>query len=126
MSTNRLSAFCAGLALVSGGGASAHHAFSANYDLENKGTIEGVVEEVYWANPHVHYYVSVTGEDGAKVLWDVETMNLSTMTKRGWTKSTLSVGDEVKVSGDLGRNGVHRIWMGEVERADGKPLPTGP
>jgi len=126
MRTHGLSIFCASLALICTGSVRAHHAFSANYALEDEGTIEGVVEEVYWANPHVHYYVSVMGEDGTKQLWDVETMNLSTMTRRGWTKSTLSVGDEVKISGNLGRNGAHRIWMGEVERADGKPLPTGP
>ena len=106
--------------------ASAHHAFSANYDLDNVGTVEGVVEEVYWANPHVHYYLRVTAEDGTDELWDVETMNLSTMTRRGWTKSTLSVGDAVKISGAQGRGGARRIWMDQVERADGKPLPDGP
>jgi hypothetical protein len=108
------------------GGASAHHAFSANYDLNNVGTIQGVVDEVYWANPHVHYYLRVTREDGADELWDVETMNLSTMTRRGWTKSTVSVGDEIKVTGAQGRSGARRIWMGEVERVDGEPLPEGP
>ena len=106
--------------------ASAHHAFSANYDLDNVGTVEGLIEEVYWANPHVHYYLRVTGADGTDELWDVETMNLSTMTRRGWTKSTLSVGDEVKISGAQGRGGARRIWMDQVERADGKPLPDGP
>ena len=40
--------------------ASAHHAITLNYDPNSSGEVEGVVEEVFWANPHVHYYLTVT------------------------------------------------------------------
>lgn len=121
-----LIAAVATVALLAPVGGSAHHAFSANYDVENIGTVKGVVEEVYWANPHVHYYLRVKTADGGDELWDVETMNLSTMIKRGWNKTTVDVGDEVTITGAQGRNGTRRIWMGEVTRADGAPLPKGP
>ena len=117
-------AILAASATIIGHSAVAHHAFSANYDASNVGTVQGVVEEVFWANPHVHYYIRVETEDGSRELWDVETMNLNSMTRRGWTKETLTVGDEIRVTGPMGWEGRRRISMEEVERVDGNPLPN--
>jgi len=105
--------------------AAAHHAFAANYDMDNVGTVEGVVEEVVWANPHVHYYIQVTGEDGITELWDGEAANLSILASRGWERNTIRVGDAIRVTGALGRDGIRRIQMRQVVRADGSPL-VGP
>ena len=113
-----------GSVLILGSPVSAHHAFSAIYEIDSEGTVEGVVEEVFWANPHVHYYIRVKKEDGSDELWDVETMNLNTMARRGWTRETVTVGDEIRVTGPLGRDGRLRISMEEVERVDGTPLPS--
>lgn len=101
--------------------ASAHHAFSANYDVTKIGTVEGIVEEVFWANPHVHYYIRVRTEDREE-LWDVEDSNLSSMANRGWNRNTIRAGDEIRVTGRLGRDGKRRIWAGEIVRADGQAL----
>ena len=73
------------------------------------GTIEGVVVEVFWANPHVHYYLEVVNDDGAAELWDIETGNLIGLTRAGWTKETIELGDHIKVSGNLGRGGTKRL-----------------
>ena len=124
MSVRILATGLIGSVLIVGSNASAHHAFSAVYDNESEGTVEGVVEEVFWANPHVHYYIRVTKEDGSEELWDVETMNLNTMARRGWTRETVTVGDEIRVTGPLGRDGRLRISMQKVERVDGQPLPS--
>ena len=101
--------------------ASAHHAFSANYDVAKTGTVEGIVEEVFWANPHVHYYIRVKTEDREE-LWDVEDANLSSMASRGWNRNTIRAGDEIRVTGRLGRDGKRRIWAGEIVRADGQAV----
>jgi len=39
----------------------AHHAFAADYEKGNEGTLSGVVTEVVYKNPHARYYVEVTG-----------------------------------------------------------------
>lgn len=110
-----LASFCLPIAT------SAHHAFSANYDVDKIGTVEGVVEEVFWANPHVHYYIRVTTGDREE-LWDVEDANLNSMASRGWNRNTISAGDEIRVTGRVGRDGKRRIWAGDIVRADGRPL----
>jgi predicted extracellular nuclease len=93
------------------GSAGAHHALAANYDTDRIGTIEGVVVDVFWANPHVHYYLEVENDAGETELWDVETSNLSTVVRDGWTRQTVQVGDRIRISGQLGRNGILRLAL---------------
>ena len=96
---------------LSGELAQGHHAFSANYDADAVGTLEGVVLEVFWANPHVRYFLEVVNDAGTTELWDIESSNLSGMASAGWTKKTIEVGDQIRVSGDLGRNGRRRLAL---------------
>ena len=97
--------------IATGPSARAHHALAANYEVDSRGTIEGTVVEVFWANPHIHYYLEVTGEDGQPELWDIESSNLANMVRLGWTKDTIQVGDRIRVSGHLGRNGSRRLEL---------------
>ncbi len=99
------------LAIVTlvGRGAFAHHAFAANYDPDATGTIEGVVVEMFWGNPHVRYFLEVVNADGKTEIWDVESSNLTGMAAAGWTKDTVELGDRIRVSGGLGRNGTRRL-----------------
>ena len=126
MFTRLLIASVFGLSLSALYHAEAHHAFAANYDMDNVGTVEGVVEEVVWANPHVHYYLLVTLEDGTTELWDGEAANLSLLAARGWDRNTIRVGDAIRVTGAIGRDGIRRIQMRQVVRADGSPLVSPP
>ncbi len=98
--------------------ASAHHAAAANYDTDNIGMIEGVVVDVFWANPHVHYYLEVESDVGGTELWDVETSNLAGMMRSGWTRETVKIGDRIRISGQLGRNGIKRLALdrGSLEK----------
>ncbi len=93
------------------GPARGHHALSANYDTETVGIIEGVVVEVFWANPHIHYYMEIVKNDGTTELWDIESSNLSNMISSGWTKDTVQVGDRIRISGHLGRGGSRRLEL---------------
>jgi hypothetical protein len=105
--------------------ASAHHAFSADYEAGNEGTIEGVVTEVIYRNPHARYYLDVTNADGTIDTWDLQTMNLMALGRAGWKKDTLKVGEKVKVYGTLGRNNSKKIYMEVVTFADGRMIsPT--
>lgn len=97
----------------------AHHAYDANY-TRDIGSIEGVVVDVFWANPHVQYYLEVTADDGTSRVWIVEADNLNVMGRDGWTSETLQVGDHVRVSGRLGREGRPRLALDRdsLERLD--------
>jgi len=100
--------------------ASAHHAFSADYEAGKEGTIEGVIVEVIYRNPHARYYLEVTNADGATEKWDLQTMNLIALGRSGWKRDTLKVGDQVKVRGTLGRDDTRKMYMELVTFADGR------
>lgn len=106
------------LALLSSA-AVGHHAYDANY-TRDVGSIEGVVIDVFWANPHVQYYLEVTGDDGTNKVWIVESDNLNVMGRDGWTSETLQVGNRIRVSGRLGRDGRPRLALDRdsLERLD--------
>jgi hypothetical protein len=105
--------------------ASAHHAFSADYEAGHEGTIEGTVIEVIYRNPHARYYLEVTNAEGASETWDLQTMNLIALGRSGWKRDTLKVGDKVKVSGTLGRDNSKKMYMEVVTFADGRMVsPT--
>jgi len=96
---------------IAGQPAQAHHALAANYVVDSRGTIEGLVVEVFWANPHIHYYMEIENENAQTELWDIESSNLASMRRSGWTRDTVKVGDRIRISGRVGRNGSRRLEL---------------
>lgn len=96
-----------------------HHASNLDYDAEKIGTINGVVEDIFWANPHIHFYLTVTNDDGSTDTWDMEGPNLSSLKRRGVTREMVQIGDALAITGTLGRDGRKRIWARSIVKADG-------
>lgn len=97
----------------------AHHSFAAEFDYDATGTIEGEVVEVLFVNPHARYFVAVKDADGNEVVWDAQTRSLSALTRVGWDRDTIRVGDSVRLQGNLGRDHTRKLWIREVVKADG-------
>ncbi|MEM9208366.1 MAG: DUF6152 family protein [Pseudomonadota bacterium] len=101
----------------------AHHSFAAEFTADDPMTIEGVVTEIWFRNPHARYYVDVMLEDGNVEHWDTRAGSPSLMTRRGWTRNSINVGDRVVLFGhrahDPARKLLSIIW---VELADGTRL----
>ena len=113
------------LAVLAAARAGAHHSFAAEFDYDLTGTIEGEVVEVLYVNPHARYFVAVVGEDGKEELWDAQTRSISALTRVGWTRDLIKVGDWVELEGNLGRDGARKIWVREVKTASGRVIrPT--
>jgi Family of unknown function (DUF6152) len=104
----------------------AHHSFSEEFDTSKPVTLEGVVTRIDWENPHVHYYLDVTGPDGAVVNWGCETGGPARLARRGWTKDSLKVGDKVVVHGYLAKDGSHAADGRQVTLPDGRKIGVEP
>jgi hypothetical protein len=74
----------------------AHHSYVAEFDADSPATIEGVVREVWFKNPHVRYYIAVIDEDGEEVMFDTRGLTPVKLVRQGWTKNTIQVGDDLK------------------------------
>jgi hypothetical protein len=105
--------------VFSGSSALAHHASNLDYDENTVGTVEGVIFDIFWANPHIHVYLTVSNEDGSTETWDMEGPNLNSLRRRGVVRDSIEIGDEIAVTGTLGRDGTRRIWAESIVKADG-------
>ena len=82
----------------------AHHG-AAGYDMEKELVMKATVTEWLWANPHCFLKYDTTDDKGEVAHWAVEVSNPVDMTRRGWTKHSLNVGDQVTVTVRPARNG---------------------
>jgi len=106
------------------GNSLAHHSYVAEFDADSPTTIEGVVKEVWFKNPHVRYYLTVTGEDGEEVVWDTRGLSPVKLVRQGWTRKTIKVGDRIKIYGHTGRTNKTILSILDITLPDGRVLTS--
>jgi hypothetical protein len=104
---------------------SAHHAFAAEFDINKPVTLQGVVTEMEWINPHAWIHIDVKGADGRITSWMVEGGSPNILLRRGFTKKSLEKGTEVIVEGYQAKNGENSANGANITFKDGKRLFLG-
>jgi hypothetical protein len=98
-------------ALLGGAAVYAHHSFPAVYDTAVRIMLDGVVEEVWYENPHARLYVSVDQGGGEAVVWELEAAGATQLRRQGWAYSSIKVGDRVIIEGSPAREHDHRAYI---------------
>ena len=117
-------ALLAGVALVvSGGAVLAHHSF-AMFDQEHPMELKGTVTEFKFTSPHTFILLSVKGDDGNPVVWNLEGGSPSALVRDGWTSKSLKPGDELQMKINPLRSGAPGgAWVvKDTHFKDGKPI----
>jgi len=83
-------------AMTVGSSAWGHHSF-AMFDLDKEVTLEGVVKEFQWTNPHVWLQILVSDAKGQTTEWSLEAGAPGMLTRTGWKSSMLKANDKVSV-----------------------------
>jgi hypothetical protein len=103
----------------------AHHSF-AMFDQTRQVTINGVVRDFQWTNPHAFIEV----EDSQGRTWGVELNSPNNLVRQGWKRTLLAPGDKVTVVINPLRDGRPGGLFNAVTLPDGRVLgsakPTGP
>ncbi len=103
----------------------AHHA-GVMFEEEAEITLEGVVKEFQYTNPHSWLLVDVTDEDGRITTWGFEAEGPSTLMRRGIRVGDLMPGTRVTISGHPMRDGRPAAAWTRAVREDGVVfLPRG-
>jgi len=82
------------MALAVASPALSHHSH-AMFDHSKEITITGTVTEFAYRNPHVLLYLSVKGDNGETVRYEIEMSNISNTVTRGIRPSTFKAGDVI-------------------------------
>ena len=112
------------LAIVAAPTLRAHHSFAAEFDVNKPVTLTGGVTRLEWANPHIWVYLDVKDEQGT-THWQCEGGAPNTLTRNGWSKTSLKMDDQVTVIGWLARDGSKTCNIRVLTMPDGRSVLAG-
>ncbi len=81
----------------------AHHSNAPHFDSTKPISIEGVVTEFQFVNPHAWVYLDVISADGQVENWNCELSAASGYRRQGWTDDLFAVGSALKIDGIAAR-----------------------
>jgi len=109
--------------LLAGGAAGAHHSAAVAYDVDKVITVQGVVTEVKWENPHSWVYLDVKDASGEVVKWSFDGATPNLMHRRGITPAILKPGLVLTIKAHPARVASrHAGEMTEILTSDGKAI----
>jgi hypothetical protein len=103
----------------------AHHAFSAEFNVNKPIKLQGTLTKWEMINPHSWFHLDVKGPDGNVVSWLIEGGSPNQLIRLGVTKKTLSVGTEFIIEGYQARDGTNKAVGRNFLFADGRRLFLG-
>jgi len=104
---------------------SAHHGANL-YDMTKAVMLKGTIAKFYWGNPHNEVTVDVKDEKGNVAQWVAYTEPPLVMLERGWTRKSMTIGDEVTIYIFAARNGSTVGTLNRIVLKDGKELTAYP
>jgi hypothetical protein len=111
--------------VLAGAPALAHHSFAAEFDGNKRESFQGVVTRVEWTNPHTYFFVDVKDDGGHVVNWAFETAGPNLLSRLGWKRDSLKVGDRITVEGYPAWDGARIASARIVVLADGHKVFAG-
>ena len=97
-----------------------HHSFSAQFDASKAIRLQGVLAKIEWTNPHSYFYVDVKDEAGNVVRWACEGGAPGALSRRGFKRGDIKLGDKLTIDGYRARDGSNLMDAMRVTLADGR------
>jgi hypothetical protein len=92
----------------------AHHSFAATFKADSIIDVDGTVTRYNFKNPHVLIYFDVTNDDGSVTNWVAEGVAATNLRRTGWDKQTVTVGDNIRITGNETRDGSPMVSMESI------------
>jgi hypothetical protein len=102
-----------------------HHSFAAEFDGTRAIRKTGVISKVEWTNPHSYFYIDVKEDNGSIVTWGCEGGAPIALSRRGFKKNDIKIGDTVTVDGYPAKDGSHLMDARRLTLSDGRSFFGG-
>ena len=116
----RLSILLTGFLLAGSLPLLAHHSFAAEFDAGKALRLTGALTKIEWTNPHTYFYIDVKEENGSVVKWGCEAGSPGALTRRGFKRGDIKLGDTIIVDGYRAKDGSRLIDARRVMLPDGR------
>lgn len=100
----------------------AHHGVAPHYDDGKQVTVDGVVTEFQFINPHSFVYLRAEGPDGRPAVWHCELASRSVLARNGLTEAMFAPGTHVRITGSQARQNPTGCALREARFDDGRVL----
>ena len=98
----------------------AHHSFAAEFDGSKAIRIRGSLSKIEWTNPHTYFYVDAKDENGNVEKWACEAGSPGALSRRGFKRGDVKLGDTVVVDGYRAKDGSRLMDARRVTLPDGR------
>jgi len=98
----------------------AHHSFAAEFDGTKAIRVRGALTKIEWTNPHTYFYVDAKDESGNVEKWACEAGSPGALSRRGFKRGDLKLGDVVIVDGYRAKDGSRLMDARRVTLPDGR------
>lgn len=108
------------IGLASGGEILAHHSFAATFDGTKAIRLVGTLTRIEWTNPHSYFYLDVKDDKGVAVKWALEAGSPGALSRRGFKRGDIKLGDTLIVDGYRAKDGSNLADARRVTLPDGR------
>ena len=106
--------------LAAGAPVAAHHSFAAEFDASKAIRLTGTLTRIEWTNPHSYFHLDVKGDAGTVEAWTCESGAPGALSRRGFKRGDIKIGDTLIVDGYRAKDGSQLIDARRVTLPDGR------
>jgi hypothetical protein len=84
--------------------------------------VQGTVTDFQFKNPHVMISVQSKDENGKVETWICEANSPNVLTRHGWNRDIIKIGDQITIVGNRPKNGAKTLRLQRVVLSNGQEL----
>jgi hypothetical protein len=117
---NHLAVVLACFTFAGGATLLAHHSFAAEFDAQKAVRVTGTLTKIEWTNPHSYFYLDGKDDTGTAGKWTCEAAAPGALSRQGFRKGDLKLGDTIIVDGYRAKDGSNMMDAQRVTLPDGR------